>query len=144
MLALLLACVGDDPVYRQIPLHQSAVRCGAAEVAVEVVADPESRSRGLMFRRELAAGTGMLFVYPEETYGAYWMRNTFIPLSIAFLDSGGGVLGTFDMAPFDETPVGIDGAYRYALEVPQGWFEQQGVHAGDGCEIILPPGFVAS
>lgn len=140
---LLLACASEEPSLRQLPLIQARARCGAAELTLEVAADEESRARGLMFRRELAPGAGMLFLYPTETRGAFWMRNTFLPLSIAFLDRSGGIVGLYDMAPFDETPVGPDEAFLSAIEVPQGWFAAQGVHEGDHCELDLPADLVA-
>lgn len=140
MLSLLSACGEEAPLPRQIPLLQAEVRCGGAVLQAEVAADPEARERGLMFRRELPEDTGMLFVMPELSYGAFWMRDTFVPLSIAFLDAGGMILDISDMEAFDETAVGPDEPFLYALEVPQGWFALRGVYPGDSCAISLPPG----
>lgn len=143
MFFLLWACGEDHPIYRQIPLAQSTVRCGRAALEAEVVADPESRARGLMFRRALDPDAGMLFVFPQDTLGAFWMRDTYIPLSIAFIDHSGLVVGIFDLAPFDENPVGPAAEYRYALETNLGWFQQQGVEPGALCDLGLPSALLA-
>jgi len=101
------------------------------EVTAELAVNPAQRAQGLMFRAQLPAGQGMLFVFPEDTTAAFWMKNTQVPLSIAFIAADGGIVGTDDMAPLDETLHNSPRAYRYALEVSQGFFAQQGVKPGD-------------
>lgn len=101
-------------------------------VAVEVSDRPESRARGLMFREELALDEGMLFVFDREQYLSFWMKDTLIPLSIAFVDRTGIIFQIEDMEPLDaETMHRSSQPARYALEMNQGWFERNGVEAGD-------------
>jgi uncharacterized membrane protein (UPF0127 family) len=110
----------------------------SSPLELEVAADPEARDRGLMFRRTLPEGSGMLFVFPERQELSFWMRNTYLPLSIAFLDDDGRVVSIADMEPFDETSHKSEGPGRYAVEVPQGWFTAHGVGPGDVVGFSLP------
>ena len=101
-------------------------------VAVEVSDRPESRARGLMFREELALDEGMLFVFDREQYLSFWMKDTLIPLSIAFMDRKGTILQIEDMEPLDtETLHRSSRPAQYALEMNQGWFERNEVGPGD-------------
>ena len=106
-----------------------------AELTVELAVTPAERSRGLMFRESLAEERGMLFVPGGETRTGFWMKDTKIPLSIAFIASDGMILETQDMEPLSEELHTPARAYRYALEVNQGWFERHGLGAGDRVEI---------
>ncbi|MDO8612612.1 MAG: DUF192 domain-containing protein [Dehalococcoidia bacterium] len=106
-----------------------------AELTVELAVTPGERSRGLMFRESLAEERGMLFVFAQETKAGFWMKNTKIPLSIAFIASDGLILETQDMEPLSEELHTPARAYRYALEVNQGWFERHGLGLGDRVEI---------
>ena len=105
----------------------------AISLEVEVAATPEAIARGLMFRRELPEGTGMLFVHPRAGELSFWMRNTQIPLSIAFISGEGEILEIVDMDPFDETSHRSPSFAQYALEVPRGWFVEQQLEPGDAC-----------
>jgi uncharacterized protein len=111
---------------------------GDREIAVEIADTPDERARGLMGRTSLPEDAGMIFVYPEPTEGGYWMKNTLIPLSIAFHDVNGTILRILDMEPCrrDLCPV-YDPGVRYAgaLEVNQGAFERWGVREGDRLEL---------
>ncbi len=118
---------------------------GGRHVAVEVADKSESRRQGLMGRKELPADHGMLFVYPSPRILGFWMRNTSIPLSIAFIeelpDGKGRICNIDDMAPFAESPTHVSQKpVRLALEMTKGWFAQAGVKAGDTIE--LPPWLV--
>ena len=105
-------------------------------IAVEVSDTPESRASGLMFREELAPDEGMLFVLDREQYLSFWMKDTQIPLSIAFMDRTGTILQTEDMTPFDtETLHRSSRPALYALEMNRGWFERNGVKVGDKVEF---------
>lgn len=119
---------------------------GAAEVTVVgpggvatrrcvlVAATAELRQRGLMEVADLAGYDGMLFSFPEDTSGSFWMSNTHLPLTIAFVDRDGGVVSTVDMDPcpdgVDCPFYGPDGPYRWALEVPQGNLADLGLVEG--------------
>jgi len=110
---------------------------GAIALCVEIADDTPERTRGLMFRKELPEGFGMLFVFPDESPRSFWMKNTFVPLSIAFATSDGTITTIKDMTPHDESSVLSHGAATYALEVPKGWFVQNNVQVGD--KISIPP-----
>jgi hypothetical protein len=106
---------------------------------VELATTPEQRQRGLMFRETLPEDSGMLFVFPADAPRSFWMKNTSIPLSIAFLDAEGRILNILAMQPFDEGSYPSAGPARYALEVNQGWFAERGISAGAVCRFTLPP-----
>jgi len=108
-------------------------------LVAELAADGPHREQGLMFRRELPEDHGMLFLFPEASQLSFWMRNTYLPLTIAFLDDDGNVLNLEDMQPFDETTLHRSArSCRMALEMSQGWFEAHGVGPGDRVEMNLP------
>jgi uncharacterized membrane protein (UPF0127 family) len=103
-------------------------------VRLEVAADPAARARGLMGRTEVPEGTGMVFLYPRDVAEAYWMKNTLVPLSIAFIAADGRVVSVAAMTPCTADPCPSyppAGPYRYAVELPAGAFEAAGVAAGD-------------
>jgi uncharacterized protein len=103
-------------------------------VRLEVAADPAARARGLMGRTEVPEGTGMVFLYPKDVAEAYWMKNTLVPLSIAFVAADGRVVSVAEMAPCKADPCPSyppAGPYRYAVELPAGAFEAAGVGEGD-------------
>jgi hypothetical protein len=99
-------------------------------IQAEVADTPADRDRGLMFRAALPADHGMLFVYPNDARHCMWMRNTYVPLSVAFVDSQGRVINTDEMAPQTDTTHCAAGPARYVLEMPAGWFHQHGVGPG--------------
>ncbi len=109
------------------------------ELVVEVAETPEQQMRGLMYRTELAEDHGMVFLFPHATDTGFWMKNTRIPLSIAFFDKTGRIVRILDMDPCtlppeeaDRCPVYAPGmAYVGALEVNQGWFAARGIKEGD-------------
>jgi len=104
---------------------------------VEVAKTPGELERGLMDRESLPSDSGMLFDFGGEVKTAFWMKDTSIPLSIAFIGSDGKVLAIRDMAPFDLMAVEPPGEYRYALEANRGWFGDRGIHSGDTATITL-------
>jgi uncharacterized membrane protein (UPF0127 family) len=96
-------------------------------VEAEIARTGEEKERGLMFRKKLEDGKGMLFIYDYDLRMSFWMKNTIIPLSIAYITKNGAITGIFDMEPLRLSPVRSTRAVRYALEVPQGWFDRAGV-----------------
>jgi uncharacterized protein len=98
---------------------------------VEIAATRAHRGRGLMFRKSLPDDRGMLFIFPEERPLDFWMRNTHIPLSIAFADASGRILRIAEMQPLSDAAVSSGAPARYALEVNSGWFARHGVQPGD-------------
>jgi uncharacterized protein len=103
--------------------------------SVEVARTNEEMSLGLMFRKHLGEYEGMIFVYTEYVRGAFWMRNTEIPLSIAFITKEGRIVDIRDMVPFSEEPIAPPEAYVYALEVNKGAFSKLGIKVGDFLKI---------
>ncbi len=103
-------------------------------VRTEIADTQAEQRRGLMERTELAEDAGMLFVFPREQPRSFWMRNTLIPLSIAYIDSDGRIVDIKDMQPLDETSVPSAEPAQYALEVNQGFFEARGIEVGNTLE----------
>lgn len=103
---------------------------GFYRVDAEVAADQGSRMQGLMQRRSMPAQQGMLFVFPELAPHCMWMRNTFIPLSVAFIDREGRVINIEDMQPQTEDNHCAARPARFALEMNRGWFAAKGIKPG--------------
>ena len=100
-------------------------------LAIEVADTAEERAKGLMGRESLPADRGMLFDFQEPTQAGFWMKNTLIPLSIAFVDGDGTIVHIEDMQPETEDIHASPKPYRYAIEVNQGWYAAHGISAGD-------------
>jgi len=111
---------------------------GGQRLKAEVARSEAEQARGLMYRRELAPNRAMLFVYEEDRRLSFWMKNTFIPLSIAYLEADGTIAHIEDMHPqtleSHPSPVPV----RYALEVNQGWFDANGIAPGSKVVFELP------
>lgn len=118
--------------------NDQAVRISisGSEFVFELADTPEARSKGLMHRRELAPDSGMLFAYPSERRLFFYMKNTYIPLSIAFINANLRIIDIQKMRPLDETIIRSRGKARYALEVNQGFFERHGVSVGDRIHFV--------
>ncbi|MCL2139406.1 MAG: DUF192 domain-containing protein [Treponema sp.] len=101
------------------------------EITAEIARTEEERGKGLMFREYLPDGEGMLFIFERDQQLSFWMKNTLIPLSIAFISSDGRISEIKDMQPHNENSVLSSRKVRYALEVPQGWFQRMGIQTGD-------------
>ncbi len=116
------------------------VKQGDVRVAVhvEVAATLAQRQQGLMFRTQLGEDEGMLFLFDRDVQTGFWMRNTLVPLDIAYIGANLQVNEVKQGTPLDETPLVPAGRYRYVLEVNQGWFERHGL--GPGARIELPEG----
>ncbi|MFN9029003.1 MAG: DUF192 domain-containing protein [Betaproteobacteria bacterium] len=113
------------------PLPTTQLTVGIHLITAEVAQDNPSRMRGLMFREQLPPNGGMLFVFESKGMQCMWMRNTLIPLSVAFIDDDGGIVNIEDMKPLDEmTQHCSKKPVRYALEMSKGWFAQRGIKAG--------------
>ena len=107
------------------------IRVAGQPFQVEIADTPELRRTGLMHRRSLGEDHGMLFVFELDKRPSFWMKNTLIPLSIAFISSAGEILEIRDMQPQDHTPIISSQPCRYALEVNQGAFSRYGIRSGD-------------
>jgi uncharacterized membrane protein (UPF0127 family) len=143
-----VACgkTGDNVV--SPPQTSVNVVFSGATITAEIAATGAARETGLMGRTSLGTNAGMLFVFPTDQqpeFVAFWMKDTPLPLSIAFMDAAQHVLAVQEMAPFDtinlHRPASL---YRYALEANQGWFTTHGVTAGSVATFTLPAGIVIS
>jgi uncharacterized protein len=107
---------------------------GTHVLLARIAAEPGDRRQGLMGVEHLPDDAGMLFAFPDDRDGGFWMKNTLVPLDIAFADAEGNIVAIEQMVPCDEDPCptyepGTE--YRVALEVPGGWFEERDVEVGD-------------
>ena len=133
-LMALCSCSRPDS-HKPAPPTLHAIKVGGKELKVEVVNTREKREAGLSFRKTIPPDQGMLFVYPEDEHQSFWMKNTYVPLSIAFIRSDGWIAQIEDMAPETLTSHPSKVRVKFVLEVPQGWFGRNGVKVGDHAEI---------
>lgn len=129
LMVVLTACADENRVLIEIRGHQ---------FRVEVADEPGERQRGLMYRDELGQNEGMLFVYERAQPMSFWMRNTRIPLSIAYIDENRLITQIEDMEPLSEESVPSRQSVQYALEVRQGRFVELGIRPGD--LVVMPEG----
>jgi uncharacterized membrane protein (UPF0127 family) len=113
------------------PLPHVFLQAGIHRIKAEVADSPAERSRGLMLRKSLQQNSGMLFVFEKTALHCFWMKNTLVPLTIAFLDEDGTIVTLADMQPHDESSHCPERPVRHALEMEQGWFKGKGLKAGD-------------
>lgn len=130
---LLLAQQAPQPTLRTTKLT-----AGIHVITAEIASTPQSRMIGLMMRERLAPNHGMVFVFEDKSQHCFWMRNTLIPLSIAFIDDDGTVVSIADMSPKSEASTCPQRPVRYALEMDQGWFAKRGVTAGTKISGLPP------
>lgn len=108
-------------------------------VTVEIADEPVERNLGLMYRDSLGADRGMLFVYPDAKPRSFWMKDTRVPLTIAYIDSAGKIVHLADMTPLDTSPVPSGEPAMYALEMNKGWFAAHDVAVGDTVADLPKP-----
>ena len=128
LILLLCACgarAADGPALPEMPLQIKGQK-----FTVEVAASDATRTVGLMHRRIMPESRGMLFVFPYPSVQNFWMMNTYIPLSIAFIDEHGVIVNIADMKPLTTDPHPSLKPAQYALEMNQGWFAKRGIRAG--------------
>ena len=123
LLLLALPAAAQQPPVVQLTAGMHLIRA-------EVAADFATRMRGLMHRESMPQNAGMLFVFDEATQHCMWMRNTLIPLSVAFIDEHGAIINIEDMAPKTENSHCARRPARYALEMNRGWFAAKGIKPG--------------
>jgi uncharacterized membrane protein (UPF0127 family) len=114
-----------------------------ATLTVEIADSAGERQVGLMNRQSLAEDAGMLFIHEHDTETGYWMENTFIPLSIAFVSAGGVIIDIQDMEPQTQDLHRPDQPFRYTVEANQGWFDDNDVRVGDVVQLPVGAGFPA-
>lgn len=107
-------------------------------IKAEVAANEAERQQGLMFREKMAVNEGMIFDFEAPASVCMWMKNTLIPLSVAFIDSNGKIVNIEDMQPQTTTSHCAKKTVRYALEMNQGWFRQKNIKPGSVIEGLIP------
>lgn len=128
---LMLAAAGTSAQERAQPRLQTVeLTAGMHRIQAEVAQTPTQQMIGLMHRQTMAANEGMLFVYEQPQVHCFWMRNTLLPLSIAFIDDDGRIVNVLDMQPLTEDSHCAARPVRFALEMNQGWFAKRGLKAG--------------
>jgi len=137
LLLLVASTLGQETA--QVALPSVTLNVAGKAVTAEVADEPDERRSGLMFRDSLAADSGMLFVMPRPERAAFWMKNTTLPLSVAYINPGGVIVEIHDLEPLDEKPVPSSFPnIAYALEMKQGWFAENGILAGDRIKGLPP------
>lgn len=128
LFASICALIATPAFAQQMPVME--LNAGFHRIEAEVAADQPSRMQGLMQRKEMAPNHGMLFVFPISERHCMWMRNTLIPLSVAFLDENGQILNIEEMSPQTENNHCAAAPARFALEMNKAWFSAKGIKAG--------------
>ena len=114
----------------QMELPRTRLSAGMHLIDAQVAATPEQRSTGLMFRRDMPASEGMLFVFEQASVQCFWMKNTLLPLTAAFVADDGRIVNLADMKPQSTDSHCSTQPVRYVLEMNQGWFAKKGIQAG--------------
>jgi uncharacterized membrane protein (UPF0127 family) len=138
ILILALMCIAGGAL-AELPTVQLST--GMHLIRAEVANSMGTRMEGLMYRKSMPQGSGMVFVFEENAAHCMWMKNTLIPLSVAFIDEAGAIINIADMKPHSEQSHCATSPARYALEMNKGWFAQRGIKAGAklrGLEKISP------
>ena len=130
VLALLLAAAAWART-DAAPLRTIQIKVAGHALRVEVAETDPQREKGLMLRDKMGRNDGMLFIFEEAAYHSMWMKNTLIPLSVAFVDAQGTILNIRDMEPQTLDTHMSAGPSLYAIETNKGWFAERGIKAGD-------------
>lgn len=130
LLLLASGCKGKNS-YETVTL-----RINQWEISAEIADTPEKQQLGLMHRKTLPENSGMIFVYSHDSRKSFWMKNTSIPLSIAYIAKDGTIKEIYDMEPFSKRTTDSKFSVRYALEVNKGAFEKHGIKPGDKVEFL--------
>ena len=136
LVAALTACAGT---VGETSHRQTLIDLQGHQARIMVAVTRQEHITGLMYRRELPEDQGMLFVYDEPRVRCMWMKNTYIPLSAAFLDDDGRILAIADMAPMTTNSHCSPGPVRYVLEMNQGWFARRGLDKGSRVDLTSIP-----
>ena len=126
---LIIACCAAH-AHADPALPEIALAIKNHKLTAEVAATEEARTTGLMHRRMMPENRGMLFVFSHAAPQSFWMMNTHLPLSIAFIDERGSIVNIADMKPLTTEPHPSAGPAKYALEMNKGWFAKRGIKAG--------------
>lgn len=124
---LSLAAAAQEP---QMNLQRVRLSAGMHQIDAQVAGSPEERATGLMFRKEMPQHEGMLFVFEQPAVQCFWMKNTLLPLTAAFVADDGTIVNLEDMKPRTTDPHCSKKPVRYVLEMNQGWFKKKNIQAG--------------
>jgi uncharacterized protein len=135
LLALLMCAAGytasaaaqDEP---QMKLQRVTLSAGMHQIDTQLAQTPEQRQTGLMWRKEMPQHEGMLFIFEQPSQQCFWMKNTFLPLTAAFVADDGTIVNLEDMKPQTTEPHCSAKPVRYVLEMNKGWFAKKGLKAG--------------
>ena len=131
---VLLVHLSGDVVWAQeapqLDLPRVTLNAGMHQIVAQVALAPEQRSIGLMFRRDMAPHEGMLFVFEQPAMQCFWMKNTLLPLTAAFVADDGVIVNLADMKPQTTDSHCSTRPVRFVLEMNQGWFAKKGIKAG--------------
>jgi len=122
----------------QTGLRTTRCKVGDGSLKIELAETAGQQERGLMYRQKLGKNRGMMFIYDREEVRSFWMKNTYIPLSIAFIDADKKIVHITDMAPRDTDSHSSRKPCQYVLEVNKGWFDDHGVEVGDTVDFEVP------
>lgn len=126
-LALLPAARAQSP---QLDLQRTKLTAGMYQIDAQVAQTPLQRQVGLMFRKEMPQAEGMIFVFEQPTVQCFWMKNTLLPLTAAFVADDGRIVNLVDMQPLSEQSHCSEEPVRYVLEMNQGWFAKKNIRKG--------------
>ncbi len=128
LFCLALVLVAGGSAFAQLPTME--LSAGIYLIRAEVASTFDTRMQGLMFRKRLGQNEGMLFVFPQAELHCMWMKNTLIPLSVAFVDAKGRIVSTSEMQPQTEDSHCASAPAKFALEMSKGWFSAKGIKPG--------------
>ncbi len=128
----MVMCHGEQKRKTVLPINVAGI-----ELEIEVAATPEEQILGLMYRNTLEDNDGMLFIFPCEKQLSFWMKDTYIPLSIAFIKANGRIVQIESMKPYSLDTHLSKEKVKYALEMKEGWFKVHNVRVGDEVKIPL-------
>jgi len=127
---LVLAITSQARDVPQLDLPRTTLKAGMHLIQAQVAATPQQRATGLMHRTDMPASEGMLFVFEQAAVQCFWMKNTLLPLTAAFLDNDGTVVNLADMQPQSLDSHCSTRPVRFVLEMHQGWFARRGIQPG--------------
>lgn len=134
LISIMYTCAGTNQSFEK-KQYILETKDNTIPISVEIARTDAQRAQGLMHRKTVPQGTGMLFVFERDQILSFWMENTLVPLSIAFISYDGRIVEIRDMEPLSRTVIQSSRSARYALEVPQDWFEKVGVSVGSRIKI---------
>lgn len=135
-LLLMVICFAKLALAEELTFSKQILKINGVLLKVEVADTVAKRSQGLMGRTNLAKGEGMLFTFAKDALPCFWMKNTYLPLSLAYINKDQQIVQLEKLYPEDTSYICANQPIRYALEVPQGWFAEQAIEVGMQVEGI--------